>query len=252
MREMEEMARQEQGLADLRARTVVEEARAEAQAGGDAEVEVGGVERDLDDEIPDADATHLDEGEEGMEEDVTFNEESIFAEGSIGVLRNDEDAAVMEEAELTGAARDEEELGIEHERDLDDSVPEAGSYQHTDTEVEDSSSSSDGDGEGQSEVNSSFLGQSARRGVRQRELQRRQQREDGSPVAMSGALQSGLQERMRAQTAVEGNPGAEALARSPGTFNLSSSILESSFAGSSPVVLRGRGGGARRRRGRLS
>ena len=53
------------------------------------------------------------------------------------VSGNDEHYAVMEEAELTGAARDEEDLGIEHERDLDDSVPEAGSYQHTDTYVED-------------------------------------------------------------------------------------------------------------------
>jgi len=38
----------------------------------------------------------------------------------------------MEEAEMAGVLQDE--------RDLDDDVPEAGSYQHTDTELEDESS----------------------------------------------------------------------------------------------------------------
>ena len=37
----------------------------------------------------------------------------------------------MEEAEMAGVLQDE--------RDLDDDVPEAGSYEHTDSELEDSS-----------------------------------------------------------------------------------------------------------------
>ena len=137
----------------------------------------------------------------------------------------------MEEAELTGAARDEEELGIE--RDLDDSVPEAGSYQHTDTEVEDSDSDS--------ELRDSFAVQSTRRSARS----------GGSGRPLQAQMQglAGLQERMRAQVSA-----ADSLPRSPGSINLSSSILESSFVGSSPVMQRGANGGRGRgrRRGRQS
>lgn len=237
--EQEEMMRQEQGLRDMQAQQQAEELREQAAGNAEQQHDEGEEERDLDDEIPDADADAEGEVETSAVEaaDVTFNEESMV-EGSRFVEEEEVDQeqyAVMEEAELTGAARDEEDLGMEEERNLDDSIPEAGSYQHTDTELEDSSSDS--------ELNDSFAAQSARRSTRQAGRQPQQ-------VPPSGTLQGGLQERIRAQTA-----GGEGLARSPGNLNLSSSLLESSFVGSSPVMQRatqqggrGRGGGGRRGR----
>ena len=198
-------------------------------------------ERDLDAEIPDADEDGS-ESESGEGGEVTFNEESMV-EGS-RVEIDQEQYAHLEEAELTGAARDEEELGVEMERDLDNSVPEAGSYQHTDTEVEDT--------ESESELHDSFAGvPSARRSTRSSAHRMEQMAVGG---ALPAGLHGGLQERIRAQATAAG--GESGLARSPGSLNLSSSLLESSFVGSSPVMqrgARGRGGGsaggASRRRG---
>ncbi|KAK3669368.1 hypothetical protein LTR78_010751 [Recurvomyces mirabilis] len=241
-REMEEQARQEQNMRDLQARQEVEEARERAERadeeGGEDEEE----ERDLDEDIPDADAE--------AEAEVSFNEESMV-EGSSqfvendGEVEDDEDvreAVEMEVAELTGAAREEEELGID--RDLDDSVPEAGSYQHTDTELEDSDDEESG-------LQDSFAMQSARRSVR---VQQRDSRSARSGRQFQAQVQSmgGLQERMRAQVGA-----ADALPRSPGSLNLSSSVLEGSFVGSSPVLQMQRGGHAQARgrsgrRGRMS
>lgn len=167
---------------DMQAQQEAEEARnraaaaAEEQAEGEEEQE-----RDLDEEIPDADGeeeeedddediTDSDEEDEDDEEeqeemqselqsemlsqmhseipvaeDITFNEESMFADTSMAALdeesREQERYRHLQEAELTGVAQDELDLGIE--RDLDDSVPEAGSYQHTDSELEDSDSDDD-------------------------------------------------------------------------------------------------------------
>jgi hypothetical protein len=167
-------------MMDMQAQQEVEENRNRAAAAAEAEVEAegeeGGEERDLDEEIPDAegdeededededitdsDEEEEDEDEEEMQselhsdmlqsqmqhseipiaEDITFNEESMFADTSIAALdeesREQERYRHLQEAELTGVAQDEFDLGIE--RDLDDSVPEAGSYQHTDSELEDS------------------------------------------------------------------------------------------------------------------
>ncbi|KAK3695988.1 hypothetical protein LTR37_018206 [Vermiconidia calcicola] len=237
MAEQEELLRQEQGLRDLQAQQQLDEARTRADEMGE-EGEGAEEERDLDAEIPDADA----------EEEVTFNEESMV-EGSRFV---DQEQMQMEEAELTGAARDEEDLGIEHEeRDLDDSVPEAGSYQHTDTEAEDSSTSSDSD------LDDSFSATRASSNRQQPNTRSsNRSRQHALPMehfagatAMGGAPPLGLHERMRAQAAAAS--GDAALARSPGSLNLSSSLLESSFVGSSPVMQRGRGrgGGARGRGG---
>lgn len=268
MEEQEELARQEQGLRDLRARQEVEEVRARAAQGGDGAVTAGGqdVERDLDDEIPDADAVGAGHGDEDVDldadveeaEDLTFNEDSIVDGSHILHQRHndhaqDDYAAAQEEAELTGAARDEEDLGIEHEveRDLDDSVPEAGSYQHTDTELEDSSSQE----EDSSALRDSFAGQSARRASRHPNVQS----SGFTPLpvnagATASAFQGGLQERITAQTAAStrGVAAVEALPRSPRNWDLSSSLLESSFVGSSPVAQRGRGGRRRGLGGRAS
>lgn len=260
--EQAEMERQEDGLRDMQAQQQLQETQtraAEAAAQAD-EAAAAGEEVDLDDDIPEApdaldEGSENDDGDEDDPEEASFNEDSMM-EGSHLVADeneyNDIESgrvyAEMEEAELTGAVRDEEILGIEHggemERNLDDSVPEAGSYQHTDTEVEDSDSSD-------SEVlGDSFAAQSARRstGV-------------SMGIAMPPPLQmqtqgggrGSLQDRMRAQV---GAGAANALPRSPGNMNLSSSLIESSFVSSSPVMQRGgyggRGRGMARRRGRLS
>lgn len=178
--EQEQLQRREQMMMDMQAQQEAEEARnraaeaAEAEAEGEAEEE-----RDLDEEIPDADEEEEDEDEDEditdsdeeeeedeeeqselqselqhsqmhhseipVAEDITFNEESMFADTSIAALdeesREQERYRHLQEAELTGVAQDEFDLGIE--RDLDDSVPEAGSYQHTDSELEDSDEDSD-------------------------------------------------------------------------------------------------------------
>ena len=225
--EQAELERQERGLMDMQAQQQLEEARAradEAAAQADAGEEVN-----LDDEIPEAEATTA---------DVTFNEDSVVEGSHMEAVEQEEDEherdVAREEAELTGAARDEEELGIEHERDLDDSVPEAGSYQHTDTEEEDSYSESERE-------NSSSAVPSARQTVST----------SGERQNIQVQLMTGLQERMRAQVAA-----TDALPRSPATLNLSSSVLDTSFQGSSPVVQRPSqtdgGRSTRRRQGRLS
>ena len=267
--EAEEQMRQEQGLRDMAAQQQLEEARTRATEAGMQEDEPGEdeQERDLDAEIPDADVNEdEDEDAEAEDEDdanVTFNESSIV-EGS-RVEMNAERYAAIEEAELTGAAREMEELGVEREmeieRDLDDSVPEAGSYQHTDTEVEDSTSDSD------SELNDSFAGRtrqqqqqaqptsaSARRSARSTRSSASAQRQpQQQPQFQQPSRMGGLQDRIRAQVSTPtGGGGDVGLARSAGSLDLSSSLAESSFVGSSPVVqrgARGRNGPGRRRGG---
>jgi len=136
-----EMARRD---AELRAQ---EEAAQQAAMGNnlgglDGEAVQDQEERDLDAEVPEAEELGLasDEEEEDEEEeeataDVTFNEESLL-EGSL----DGEGQAVleMEDAELDGRLQDERDLDMAG--DLDDDVPEAGSYEHTDTEQEEDSS----------------------------------------------------------------------------------------------------------------
>ena len=221
--EQEELQRQEQGLRDMQARQQVEEVR--NTVGEGEEGEDGDGERDLDDEIPDAEVGEA----SGMGGDVTFNEESMV-EGSSRMV-DQEQTMAMEEAELTGAARDEEDLGVE--RNLDDSIPEAGSYQHTDTEAEDSSNS-------ESELQDSFS--------------------RPNPPSTSTTTNRAERDRRSLRNHAQLGLGDDnALMRSPGSLDLSSSlVLESSFVGNSPVVQRGHGRGrgagtgAGERRGRLS
>ncbi|KAH9842301.1 kinesin-like protein K39 [Teratosphaeria destructans] len=259
--ELEEQARQEQGLLDMQAQQRLAEAHAEGQEAG-AEADEAG-ERDLDEEIPEAD-----EAEGSVTGDVSFNEASMVegdshfvrgAEDEEEIDEDEQEALEMEEAELTGAARDQEDLGmdrdLDQEVDMDQSVPEAGSYQHTDTEVEDSSSSEE------SLLQDSFAQPSTRRSTRRSRgssTRRSRGRRNGDSSVFGQStdaahpLQSqppglgSLQERMRAVADVH------VLPRSPGSLHLSSSILESSLVGSSPVLQRGQTGGGRgavRRRG---
>ncbi|KXT06640.1 hypothetical protein AC578_8497 [Pseudocercospora eumusae] len=221
--EQAEIERQERGLLDMQAQQQLAEAQRQAAETADAQdAGEGDEEHDLDADIPDADA----EGDQTTAE-TTFNEDSMMG-GSQIQFPEDNDPDVDEElevAELTGAARDEEDLGMGMGRDLDDSVPEAGSYQHTDTEQEDDSDS-------ESEL-VSFVGRSAAQ----------QASSLGDRSEMRPPSMAGLQNRMRAQVAA-----ADGLPRSPGSINLSSPALDSSMATSSPVVQRSNAGG--RGRGR--
>ncbi|RAR02716.1 anaphase-promoting subunit 15 mnd2 [Stemphylium lycopersici] len=159
--EQEMMQRREQVMMDLAA-AQQDAANEEQRERGEMEEEAGAgeVERDLDDEVPeaessmsdssaDADSSSAEEEEHEEEEDeeeeeeggsevsgevqeestVPFNEDS-FIEGSM-MEAEVSHMLEMEEAEMAGVLQDE--------RDLDDDVPEAGSYEHTDSELEDSS-----------------------------------------------------------------------------------------------------------------
>lgn len=222
--EQAELERQEAGIRDMQAQQQLQEAQQQAEEtaaqadAGEEEME----EHNLDDDVPDA------------PEDVTFNEDSVM-EGSQLEATEEEiiQDAELEEAELTGAAQDGQDLGMDDvERNLDDSIPEAGSYQHTDTEVEDSD-----------DTDSEILQDSPSRESPPQAAITPVDRTNQEPPRMAN-----LQQRMREQVSA-----ADSLPRSPGSLNLSSSILDSSLVGSSPVMQRGnareRGG---RRRGRQS
>lgn len=219
--EQEILARREQMMLDMQAEQEAVEARQRAEANdaanaapAGAEDDMGEGERDLDDEIPDAE--EMDEDEDSDEEsdedtssdshidvtsglqattisqvqdvrtpvqrlaeyqdhriqrrreqqqrresgraEVTFNDDSVL-EGSMladrpAEMTGDNDEHIsrhaemqarqaerysrLEEAELTGVAQEQMDLGMD--ADLDMSVPEAdgGEYEHTDTELEDS------------------------------------------------------------------------------------------------------------------
>lgn len=134
------MQRREQVLLDLQA-AQQDAANAETRAEGE-EAEDGEGERDLDDEVPEgmasaSEASVEDSSDEegsvsednGNDTTVPFNEDS-FIEGSM-MEAEVSHMLEMEEAEMAGVLQDE--------RDLDDDIPEAGEYEHTDSELEDES-----------------------------------------------------------------------------------------------------------------
>ncbi|ORY18032.1 hypothetical protein BCR34DRAFT_554693 [Clohesyomyces aquaticus] len=201
--EQEILARREQALLDLQA-AQTETANQQAAAAGEDE-EMAEPERDLDDDVPEAeadesevsgtneDASELDEGDTGFETqaDMTFNEDS-FIEGSM-VAGEVERMLEIEEAEMAGV--------LQEERDLDDDIPEAGSYEHTETDIEIESSDD--------EVNVSMVAPSTGR----RSLGRR----------TSGRPSSGFRAPARDRTSID--------------LEGSSSILDgSSFFRSSPAA----------------
>ncbi|KAI4689427.1 uncharacterized protein J4E88_002779 [Alternaria novae-zelandiae] len=146
--EQEMMQRREQAMMDLAA-AQQDAANEEQRERGEMAEEAGEgeEERDLDDEVPEAESTpsasasEVSSDEESEEEasevsgdvqeesTVPFNEDS-FIEGSM-LEAEVSHMLEMEEAEMAGVLQDE--------RDLDDDVPEAGSYEHTDSELEDDS-----------------------------------------------------------------------------------------------------------------
>lgn len=117
--EQESAAQREYALAEAQAAAEAEALEREQQGMATGE---GGeeLERDLDDDVPDAD-----EGDE-MGDDWEDDEQDL-----------DDDDGLLPGMEDEGEGDYGEESGV---RDLDDDVPEAGSYQHTDTELEDESS----------------------------------------------------------------------------------------------------------------
>ncbi len=221
--EQEMIRRREQVMDDLHA--AQEEAaneRAREQADQMEDQEEG--ERDLDDEVPEAEASDSDASasdsdsasgtEDGQNTTVPFNEDS-FIEGSM-LEAEVSHMLEMEEAEMAGVLQDE--------RDLDDDVPEAGSYEHTDSELEDSS---DIDTSGLPQMSSARSRRSARRTSGRTSTGRR-----------SSGLLSGMVTTQAGSGAGRINLGAD-LGQGRSSFGMdgSSSILEgSSFLRSSPMT----------------
>lgn len=253
--EQEALQRREQMMMDLQAQQEAEEARQRMEAQAAAEGEEGGTgeqERDLDEEIPDADEEEVsvltsedEEGEEGEEGavDVTFNEESMIEgsmmveeQGGVSLLQEEnqerdldyehevqeqERYLQLEEAEITGVAQDQYDLGME--ANLDDSVPEAGSYEHTDTELDVDDSDED---EESIMAPPPPAGRVSSHGSAQ----------------TSAVIQGGLFRSMRSRESGESRTSTGS--REP------SSLLESSFVSSSPVLGRLRSTNSNTRRSR--
>jgi len=231
------MQRREQVMMDLAA-AQQDAANAEARAQGEEEEEGQdqNEERDLDDEVPEAEGSASegsvsdssdDEGsvsENGGENDTTvpFNEDS-FIEGSM-MEAEVSHMLEMEEAEMAGVLQDE--------RDLDDDVPEAGDYEHTDSELEDDSDDDASRPPGMSSVRS-----------------RRSRRESGRRTSgrRSSGLPSGFTAQGGASSSFTGGRGVDLgvdLGHGRSSFGLdgSSSIMEgSSFLRSSPAAAAPRG-----------
>jgi hypothetical protein len=213
--EQETLARREQVMLDLQA-AQQEAQNAEAREANGEEMEDGEGEVDLDDEVPEAEADESDVSVSGLEGEslseveeegesrgeVTFNEDS-FIEGSM-LEDHVSHMLAREEASMAGT--------LQEERDLDDDIPEAGEYEHTDSSLIDSS---DEDETGQG----SFAAPpplTRRQGSRRSSGHAR--RTSGGPVLMQGT------NRDRRSVELEG----------------SSSIMEgSSFLRSSPAAARG-------------
>ena len=240
--EQEALARREQVLLDLQAAQTEVSNQEAREEGEDHDMEG---ERDLDEDVPEAEADESDvsasvdgsEVEEGdtsaVGGDMTFNEDS-FIEGSM-VASEVEHMLEREEAEMAGVLQDE--------RDLDDDVPEAGSYEHTDTELDESSEDPD-----TSHISGPSTGPRRRRSSARRSMGRRS----------SGRRSSGVPsvQRPRDSIGLDSNRGSIHLQDPRSSFGLdgSSSILDgSSFLRSSPVAARGslrsRFMGARTQRG---
>lgn len=132
----------------------VEEDEEEGQQ--EEEGEEGLLGRDLDEDIPDADQEGgwVDDDDEDDDENSRLSSEEYDddeqeeEEGDISQLQQQQGVFSMRPPGLAAAAAglygeyiaDQEGDDDDGARDLDEDIPEAGSYQHTDTEVEDESS----------------------------------------------------------------------------------------------------------------
>ncbi|MCJ1463038.1 hypothetical protein MMC07_001642 [Pseudocyphellaria aurata] len=106
--------------------------------------------RDLDDEVPDAD-----EGEGGWIDEEDDEEDDLDVQENLQNLHNGYGAPMVADRDNIGMDAEGDIQYAFGDRDLDDDIPEGmdGSYQHTDTEVEDESS----EGEIESEAQTSVL-----------------------------------------------------------------------------------------------
>lgn len=143
---MEAQAAAEEEEAAIAAAAAVAAGLPVAGAGGQA-IEEGGM--NLDDEVPEAGGW-----ESSDESDIGGGDENIDRENGIHQGDGEEISIAIDAdigASFTGAGDEGDgdygapgTLEGGGRRDLDDDVPEAGSYQHTDTEVEDESSFEEG------------------------------------------------------------------------------------------------------------
>jgi hypothetical protein len=232
--EDEKLEKEEQEIMQRREQVMLDMAAAQQDAANEEQRETNDhmqedreEERDLDDEVPEAESTPSEESsedesgseagsEEAQEEStVPFHEDS-FIEGSM-MEAEVSHMLEMEEAEMAGVLQDE--------RDLDDDVPEAGSYEHTDSELEDSS-----------DVDNSILPPGLR-SIRSTRSTRRRSSGRRSSGRRSSGLPGGL--TLGAPHAVAGRVSLGVdLGHGRSSFGMdgSSSFLEgSSFLRSSPV-----------------
>lgn len=213
--EQEMLARREQVMLDLQA-AQQDAQNAEAREANGDEMEEGEGEVDLDDEVPEAEADESDVSVSGLEgdtvseveegstrQDVTFNEDS-FIEGSM-LEDHVSHMLAREEASMAGT--------LQEERDLDDDIPEAGEYEHTDSSLIDSSDEDD--------TQASFA---APPPIQRRRESRREGRRSSGMAARRSSGPVLVQQSNRRSVELEG----------------SSSIMEgSSFLRSSPAAARG-------------
>lgn len=157
----EEEAEREEALAaaqaEMNAEGMMDDDMGLTQGEGDEDEQ--GMERDLDDDIPDAEEGLVEEGEEGLEDDITaeegYMERDLDDDIPEGFPEDDDydDSALYDEveddfdnqpdldAEIPEAV---EGMSEDMSRDLDDDIPDAaedgseqeGEWQHTDTEEE--------------------------------------------------------------------------------------------------------------------
>lgn len=106
---------------------------------GDNEAPSSPEDRDLDDEVPDAD----EEGEGGWIDEEDDEDDGHDVQGQPHNLYNGSGVAMTVDRDNIGMDAEDDEDYAQGERDLDDDIPEGmdGSYQHTDTDIEDESSS---------------------------------------------------------------------------------------------------------------
>jgi hypothetical protein len=239
--EQEMLQRREQVMLDLAAAqqdAANAEAREQADEAGEDEDEE---QRDLDDDVPEAMAS---ESEASSDDDrssssadgendttVPFNEDS-FIEGSM-LEAEVSHMLEMEEAEMAGVLQDE--------RDLDDDVPEAGSYEHTDSELED-----DSDEDGTRGLPTGLSSARSRRSRRESGRRTSGRRSSGLPSGAGsgvGVQGMGMQDPSRLGVSRGIDLGVD-LGHGRSSFGMdgSSSIMEgSSFMRSSPVAAAARG-----------
>lgn len=123
---------------------------ADAQTLADTDAPSSPEDRDLDDEVPDAD----EEGEGGWIDEEDDEDDGHDVQGHPHNLYNGNGVVMVVDRDNIGMDAEGDDDYAQGERDLDDDIPEGidGSYQHTDTDVEDESSSEEPEAQAQPSV----------------------------------------------------------------------------------------------------